>query len=86
MEFANALDGVVLVLVILAQVDAKVRMVPVGISVVHLALPALGAATRGVALEPQAHAIDDGGLATLDIGELARHDILLGVRIGVVVA
>ena len=50
-EFANALDGVGIIIDIFAQVESEVGVVPVGVvSLVHLSLPALGTAARSVAL------------------------------------
>ena len=48
-----------------------------------LAVPSLGTAARGVALEPQAHAIDDRGLAVLDERDVCL-DILGREAVGVI--
>ena len=83
-QFAHALYGVVIVVDIFAQVHTEVRMVPVGVvALMGLAPPALGAAARGVALDAQAHAVDDGGLTVLDERQ-GGHDVLGGVGIGVI--
>ena len=86
MQFAHTLDGVGIVLDIFAQVDAEMGVMPVGVvALVHLAVPALGATTRSVALEAQSHAVDECGLALLDKGQTG-HDILGGIGIGVIQA
>ena len=83
-QLAHALQRVVLVIVVFAQVHAKVGMVPVGVvALVLLAVPSLGTAARGVALEPQAHAIDDRGLAVLDKRDVCL-DILGREAVGVI--
>ena len=85
-QFAHALDSVGVVFNIFAQVDAEVGMMPIGVvALVHLSIPSLGTAARGIALEAQPHAVDDRRLALLDKGNRC-HDILCGIGIGVIQA
>ena len=84
MEFANALDGVGIIIDIFAQVESEVGVVPVGVvSLVHLSLPALGTATRSVTLEAQSHIVDDSGFPFLD-KRGCRHHILCGEGVDVI--
>ena len=73
-QFAHTLDGVGVVIDIFAQVQPEVGVMPVGVvALVHASAPALGASARGVALETQAHAVDDRGLPVLDKCSRCHH-------------